>query len=382
MNDILPPRRKPPQSPQGVNLPQNIPEFAPPIQLPHIDATPPKKQKPRIKWWLVVIAAVILTLVATVAGAYFWYKDALKPVSTAQNHVSLTVNQGATIDQVITLLQQKNLIKNALALQIFVKFHGLTTVKTGIYAFSPSQPPEEILAWLEQGKVDTFKVTILPGKTLVELKKIFMADGFTSQQVDDAYAHAYDNPLLADKPATASLEGYLYPDTFFATSQTSLEGIFAQSFDEFEKKLENTGLKQKLSQKGFSVFQGITLASIVEQEVSNAADRRQVAQVFELRLQQGVTLGSDVTYHYAAALLGVAPSPTLDSPYNTRLYKGLPPGPIGNFSFDALQAVADPAPGDYLFFVAGDDGMTHFAHTDQEHQSNIANYCQKLCASN
>lgn len=382
MNDILPPGRQPLRPLQTVSRPlqQQAPQFAPSIQLPPVGALP-KKQK-HIKWWLIIVAAIVLLFVAAVGGAYFWYKDALKPLSAAQNHINVTVQQGATIDQVITQLQQKRLIKNALALQIFVKLHGLTTVKTGTYAFSPSQSPEEMLAWLEQGKVDTFKVTILPGKTLAELKKAFIADGFTAQQVDDAYAQTYNHPLLADKPANASLEGYLYPDTFYATTDTSLQSIFTQSFDEFQKKIDDNGIKQKLSQKGFSMFQGITLASIIEQEVGNAADRRQVAQVFELRLQQGITLGSDVTYHYAATLLGVAPSPSLDSPYNTRLYKGLPPGPIGNFSFDALQAVADPAGGDYLYFVAGDDGTTHFAHTDQEHQANIANYCQKLCASN
>jgi len=382
MNDVTPPSPRGRQ-PQTVRPQQTsaLPPLAPSIQLPPINSQPlvAKKPKPRIKWWLV---AAVLAVAIAIIGAYFWYKDALKPYSTTQSHIAITVEQGVTIDQVISQLQQKGLIRSALALQIFVKLHDLTTVKTGIYNFSPNQSPEEMLAWLEQGKVDTFKVTILPGKTLAELKKIFMSDGYTSAQIDEAYAHIYNHPLLADKPANASLEGYLYPDTFYATSETSLESIFIQSFDELQKQIDNNGIKQKLSQKGFSVYQGITLASIIEQEVSNASDRRQVAQVFELRLQQGVTLGSDVTYHYAAAQLGVTPSPTIDSPYNTRLYKGLPPGPIGNFSFNALQAVTDPAPGDYLYFVAGDDGTTHFAHTEEEHQSNISNYCQKLCASN
>jgi UPF0755 protein len=129
------------------------------------------------------------------------------------------------------------------------------------------------------------------------------------------------------------------------------------------------------------VRQAITLASIVEKEVSNGNDRRQVAQVFLLRLQKKMVLGSDVTYIYAAAITGQTASPDLDSPYNTRKYLGLPPGPISNVSDSSLDAVAYPADGDYLYFVAGDDGKTYFSHTEAEHERLAAEHCIKLCSS-
>jgi len=93
-------------------------------------------------------------------------------------------------------------------------------------------------------------------------------------------------------------------------------------------------------------------------------------------------LGSDVTYQYAAKILGVSPTPTLDSPYNTRINTGLPPGPIATPGLSALTAVASPAGGEYVYFLSGDDGMTYFAVTEAEHQENIANHCQVKCASN
>lgn len=92
-------------------------------------------------------------------------------------------------------------------------------------------------------------------------------------------------------------------------------------------------------------------------------------------------LGSDVTYHYAAQILGVPATPTLDSPYNTRIYPGLPPGPIATPGLSALEAVANPASGDYLYFLSGDDGKTYYATTEQEHEANIANYCKIKCAT-
>lgn len=403
MNDITPPGRlpvpKPPQRPLTAARPVVVPPRAPkptPVVPPPVEETPlslpqaepPAKlafEKPKKKWlkWILIIFAFLTVLGAAGAIAgYFWYKDALKPVSDSQERVRLEVTAGETADQVASDLQQKHLVKNAFALQVYIKLHGKSNVKAGSYVFTPSQGPIEIIQWLNDGKVDTFKVTILPGKTLAELKQTFIGYGFSTDEIDSAFAKTYTHPLFADKPAGTTLEGYLYPETYYVTSTTPLESILGQGFDLFEAKINQAGLKDKLAAKGFTLYQGITLASIVEKEVTSAADQKQVAQVFETRLENDMTLGSDVTYHYAASLLGVEASPSIDSPYNTRLHAGLPPGPISNFTIGALDAVANPAPGDYLFFVAGDDGVTHFARTDAEHQQNISKFCKKLCSSN
>ena len=245
--------------------------------------------------------------------------------------------------------------------------------------FAPNQSVPEIVDWLNEGRVSTRKVTILPGKTLKQIRANFIKDGFTESAVDAALNKTYDHPLFVDKPAGTTLEGYIFPETYFVTVDSTPEQLLERTFDEFERRIEAEGLRAKLADRGFNLYEGITLASIVSREVTNGQDQHQVAQVFETRLERGMVLGSDVTYHYAAELLGVEPAVNIDSHYNTRLYAGLPPGPIANFNLTALQAVADPAPGDYLYFVAGDDGVTHYAHTFEEHQQNIRDFCKKLC---
>jgi UPF0755 protein len=134
------------------------------------------------------------------------------------------------------------------------------------------------------------------------------------------------------------------------------------------------------AKQGLSTYQGVILASIVEQEVTRTDDRAQAAQVFLKRLSQNMMLGSDVTAFYGAVLAGKTPTVSYDSPYNTRLHTGLPPTPISNVSESSLQAVAHPATTDWLYFVAGDDGVTHFSRTLEEHEALTRQYCTRLCA--
>ena len=137
---------------------------------------------------------------------------------------------------------------------------------------------------------------------------------------------------------------------------------------------------------GLTLYQGITLASIVQKEATGA-DQATVAQVFYSRMAAGMNLGSDVTAQYAADLVDPDRQTytdnsavlQIDSPYNTRLYAGLPYGPICNPGAEALIAAASTTDTHYLFFLTGDDGMVYYSHTDSEHQQNIAEHCQELC---
>jgi UPF0755 protein len=352
------------------------------VQLATADTSSVKLPKRRsLKWlWITLLTAIIL-LVAGVGAGYWWYNDNLQPRSDSSEHIRLKVESGASAESIAGSLEEKGLIRSSLALLIYMKLNGLANLKSGSYVFSPNQTPQEIVAWLIDGKVDTFKVTLIPGNTLAKIRRALIASGYASSEVDQALNAKYSHPLLADKPPGTSLEGYIYPDTYLVTSDTTVKQLLTLSFDEFEKQLQKNKIREQLASINFTLHQGITLASIIEKEVSNAQDRRQVAQVFEKRLHDGMMLGSDVTYIYAAGLLGVTPSSSLDSPYNTRKYRGLPPGPISNFSLSALDAVVRPASGSYLYFVAGDDGNTYFAYTLAEHQDNVNKYCHKLCAT-
>lgn len=371
---------KPPQQPTA-SLPK--PEPLPPLDLETPAPFTLHSKKSR-KWlWLLIIPLVIVILaVASLVASLLWYQDALQPRSGSTTSVAVQVETGATVDQVAKELEQKGVIKSSLALTLYMKLNNKNTIKTGTYFFAPNQSVSEIVSWLNDGRVGTRKVTILPGQTIKEIKKSLIDNGYTQADVDAAFAKTYTGPLFAGKPASTTLEGYIFPETYFVTSDSTADQLLQRTFDEFEKHIDSGNIRAQLTAHGFNLYQGITLASIITKEVSNPTDQKQVAQVFETRLSRGMMLGSDVTYHYAADLLGVAASPDINSPYNTHKFAGLPPGPIANFNMSALEAVASPSAGEYLYFVAGDDGKTYYATTFEQHQANIQKYCIKLCASN
>lgn len=396
--DIQPPRQlpKPKRSPGG--RPNGVPMRPPAPQMSSQQPAPQAMQptltptvaslqlppKPKKKWlkWVGVITSVFVVILA-VCGflAYNWYIDALKPLSDSQERIKVLVPAGATNSDITHILEEKKLIKSGLALDVYIRLHAIGDMKAGNYLFTPSQSPAEILEWLRQGKVDTFKLTILPGKTIFDLKETFKKYGYPADEIEAAFAKRYDNPLFLGKPESSSLEGYIYPETYYVTSDEPLEAVLSQGFNFFYERIQKAGIMAKIEARGLSLYQAITLASMVEKEVPKE-DQRQVAQIFYTRLGLGMSLGSDVTYKYGALLLGVEPTPQLDSPYNTRVKVGLPPGPVANFNFAALEAVADPAEGDFVYFVSGDDGKTHFSHTLQEQEANILQFCQKLCSQN
>ena len=334
------------------------------------------------KQLIIVAAALAAILIGGTAYVRHAYFEDLKPVSSTKETIKLvTVRRGATLDQIAKQLKDEGLIRSPWAFKLYVGSKNVRdALQAGTYSFSPGQSVAEIVVQLSHGKVATDLVTIIPAQRLDQIRTTLVNYGFSTQSVDAALDSAVyrDNPALVDKPAGANLEGYIYPDSYQKDSNTTPQQIIEKALAEMDKKL-TPDLRSAFAAQGLSTYQGIILASIVEKEVSNTADRAQVAQVFLKRMRIGMPLGSDVTAFYGARLAGQDPSVSYDSPYNTRLHTGLPPTPISNVTVGSLQAVANPAPTDWLYFVSGDDGTTHFANTLDEHNANVAKYCHKLC---
>jgi len=330
---------------------------------------------------LVVLIGLAFIAAATIAVRMTYYHN-LKPASgNATTHL-VTIKEGASVKDIANTLQKDKIIRSAWAFRLYVSSKEVSSeLKAGSYDLAASQSVAEIVAQLTHGKVATNLVTILPGQSLAQVHKRLVQDGFTEADVTAALdpAKYADNPALVDKPVGSSLEGYLYPDSYQKTDSTSAQTIIEASLRQMNTNL-TPDLRAAFAKQGLSSYQALTLASIIEKEVPKQQDREQVAQVFLSRLRAGLKLQSDVTAFYGAALLGKPASTTLDSPYNTYNFAGLPPTPISNVSLSSLRAVANPSNTDWLYFVAGDDGVTHFAKTLAEHEANTAQYCKKLCA--
>lgn len=328
--------------------------------------------------WVLISLAIIAGLII---GALLWYNNQLSPKSTDKNQlIAVTIVSGSNPVQIGELLQDKSVIRSAVAFDFYTRLSGNRgNLQAGTYRLSPSESTREIVGHLANGTTDSFDITFLPGATVNQDRKVLLNAGFQAEEIDRALTKTYDSPLFQTKPAGSSLEGYIYGETYKFNSGATVEQILTRAFDEFYSVVTKNDLIARFKTQGLNLYQGITLASIIQREVSVASDQKQVAQVFYTRLHTGITLGSDVTFIYAANKLNIKPVSTLDSPYNTRIYAGLPPGPIASPGLGALQAVAAPASGDYVYFISGDDNITYFSRTAAEHDANIANHCKIKC---
>lgn len=348
-----------------------------PAALPMLD--PPKKRRKKpIKWVAVIVLAVLIMAVASVL---IFYNISLRAKGgSLQQLVKISIQPGTRPSQIGQLLQDNGVIKSALVFDMYTRLSGTQDkLQAGSYRLSPAETVPQIVDHLVKGTVDQFSITFLPGATLQQDRQVLLDAGFSASNVDAALSASYDTPLFASKPAGTDLEGYIYGETYNFNSGATVQDVLQRTFDQFESVVAANNLVDAFSSHGLSLYQGITLASIIQREVHSPIDQKQVAQIFYKRLAMGMPLGSDVTYIYAANKEGVTPTPSLDSPYNTRINVGLPPGPIASPGLTALQAVASPASGEYLFFLSGDDGKTYYATTDAEHQANIVAHCQQKC---
>lgn len=340
-----------------------------------------KRRLPARVWWL--LGTLILLIVGGLLMSRHAYDLDLRAVSADPTTKIFTVDSGSSVKQISDNLEQDHLIRSAGTFQLYVHGEGLSDrLQAGTYALSPSQDTPSIVNTLTNGKVATKLVTILPGRRIDQVRADLINDGFAPAAVDQALnpAQYADLPIMAFTPANVTtLEGLLWPDSFQKNSDTAPSVIIRESLTEMGQQL-TPAVQAAFASEGLSPYQGLTLASIVEQEVNKPGDQTQVAQVFLSRLKAGSTLGSDVTARYGAIEAGLAPSLSYDSPYNTLIHPGLPPTPISTISTSALTAVEHPAPTNWLYFVTGDNGTTYFSTNLQEHEAQTQQYCHKLCS--
>jgi len=331
--------------------------------------------------YLIAGVFAFIILVAGVALLRSWYFNNLSPVSGDTKTVYFTVEQGESKQEIATALKKQNLIRSSSAFENYLRSNEIDILQAGTYSLSPSMSVQQIVDKMHKGEVTRNLLTILPGKRIDQIKDAFAKAGYSQAEIDSAFDPATysGHPALVSLPSGASLEGFLYPDSFQKDSSTPASAIVRESLDEMQQHLTQD-IVSGFAANGLNVFQGVTLASVVNQEIDDPQYQSTVAQVFYTRLKQGMKLESNVTANYAADIAGVARNVDINSPYNTYLNAGLPPGPIGNVTGTALKAVAHPSNTNFVYFIAGDDGKMHFSHTIDEHNAAIKQFCQKKCA--
>ncbi len=357
---------------------------------------------------LIITLAIILVLLGVAgAGGYLYYVQNTRAVFTdldcsdpedaesdACEDISFSVEEGATVGNVAVNLEQAGLIRNSLMFQIYYRLNQADTViQTGEYQLNKTMTPGQILTRLAHGQSQVFSLMLRPGETLRELRQTLRDSGYTDAEIDAGYSADYSGKdyswMFEGRPEGASLEGYLFGDTYEFYADDSVETILDRMLAEMAQNLKEHDLQAKFAEHGLNLYQGLTLASVVQKEANKADDQAMVAQVFYNRLRENMNLGSDVTVSYAwdlqnpdrdASEVSNAEKLELDSPYNTRKHPGLPYGPICNPGLQALNATANPsdAAAKYLFFLTGDDGVMYYSETEEGHRANMV-HCPELC---
>jgi UPF0755 protein len=345
-----------------------------------------------------ILASILLLIIIVTAVSLTWYTTVLRPVTEAcpDDHSTpceqqFTITANESVGTIADRLEQAQLIRSGLAFQIYAHFNGRAQyLQAGTYTLRQDYSLGAILDRLANGDIDsnTFRITFLPGETLTETRQHLRDAGYNDTDIDAGFNYDYDHPIFAGAPAAASLEGYIYGDTYEFYKSTPVHEIITRVLDEFWEAIQADQLPAQLQTRGFSLYQGLTLASIVQKESSTPgtiSEMPTVAQIFELRLARQIPLGSDAVVAYRANQLNpnrdksdMSYLSTVSCPWNSRKCTGLPPNPISTPGLSALKAVAQPANTDYLYFLTGDDDRMYYAHTEAEHEAN-KRFCPNLC---
>jgi UPF0755 protein len=282
------------------------------------------------------------------------------------------IRPGATTDEVTALLRGKGLLRNALAFRIGARLSGDgSRIKQGEYALSPTMSGARILRALVAGESIRHRFTVPEGASIKGIARALREQGLSDPDAFETAARegAADFATEFPKP-TDSLEGYLFPDTYELDRHLPPDRLVTMMLEQFDRVVWRDIAKRGANLRGRSLHTIITLASLVEGEAKRPQERATIAGVLWNRLSQGRPLQCDATVQYA---LGdhkqrlTFDDLAVESPYNTYLHVGLPPGPINNPGRESIEAALNPAAVPYLYYVARADGSHVFTRTYQEH---------------
>jgi UPF0755 protein len=329
------------------------------------------------------------------AGLGYYVLDQLKPVEMAKEEIVFTIPSGASSEQISKTLEERGMIRNALIFSYYLKYKNIGTgFQAGTYAMTPGIPVQEIIRRLNEGETvreETIRVTIPEGFTVRQAVKLLTELGFSEEQLlsiaNDPRSFASDSSgeelmRAAQIPDNElyrfAMEGYLFPETYELPKDATAYEAVRRMAQELDRKLTTLpeGWESQLDKLGLTFHDMMTVASLVEREVVAKKERALVAGIIYNRLERKMPLQIDATVQYLfdeqkERLLNK--DLKVESPYNTYLNAGLPPGPIASPGLASIKAALYPEVSEYLFYVTKKDGTGEhfFAKTYEEHLKNI-----------
>lgn len=327
---------------------------------------------------VLVLGIIITTFVALVS---LWLVLLYLPRSTqAAGETYVEVKPGSSVRTIADTLERKGIIASPVVFTLYARASGKgDRLIPGTYALKPTMSIPKVVEYLASGRIAARTITVPEGYTVNRIAELWRGAGLGSvEEFTTAAKQTYNYSFLPTPTDDMKypIEGFLFPLTYNVGINSSPQDFINQMLRAFElQALPVIEAAQAKQDPARSVAQIVTLASIVELEANDPVNRAKVAGVFDNRIARGMALESDVTVIYATGRIDITATDLRNpSPYNTRLRRGLPPGPICNPGLEALRAVLSPTKNDYIFFLAGTDGEVYYAKTLLEHNQNIARY--------
>lgn len=350
----------------------------------------------RGRFWRRLFYALTIVVVSVVLAMFILSVFADRyGIGKSDGMVDVIIPKGAGSKEVADILKEAGVINNPLSFRLFVRQNHISGFQQGTYSVNPAQGYEEIIAVLRDPNNNKNNVSfqVKEGQTISQISAALAQAGVCTEQdfLNTLDAGSFDFPLGAqipdDKNRYDKYEGYLFPDSYTLLKNSSGKAAVQKMLDNFSAKF-TTEMAQKAQQRGLTVDQAVTLASIVQKEGDTPNDRqnvmKHVASVFYNRLNKGVNgkklLQSDATVLYAKRDLSAklqSADAALASNYNTYRFEGLPPGPICSPGMDAINAVLDPLETNDFYFVSDASGNYYFAQDFKQHQKNVQKAAKK-----
>jgi UPF0755 protein len=329
-----------------------------------------------LKYLKLIAVLVLLAAIGTGLAFYDIARYAQRPDADTTERQTLTIRSGEGFGSITAQLQACGLIRTPFKFRLYARFAGYhTQLKAGEYELSGQMTPRQILETIKGGKVRLYRVTIPEGYQLRQIAEVIAAAGF---------GNAQDFQRLATDPEVArtagieadTLEGYLFPDTYHFPKGLAQRAIIDAMVKRFQAEMTDEW-RARAREIDLTLHEVVTLASIIEKETGDPAERPLISSVFHNRLRKGMRLETDPTVIYGIQdFNGNLTRKDLrrPTPYNTYVIKGLPPGPIASPGQAALEAALYPAESDYLFFVSRRDRTHQFSTNWKDHNKAVREY--------